>query len=125
MTKVLSITTDMVSPVLAPADYQYQYPHSPTCNFPAFDDTLAAMADAGSLQTPSHKLVDRTMQSPDRKASPLPSHISVPVKNGNGNGQRVLRSATIGYTAPEFKGKKAQMVQGWKPTVVVRFVGTD
>ncbi|KAL2682689.1 glutamate dehydrogenase (NADP(+)) gdh1 [[Neocosmospora] mangrovei] len=43
-----------------------------------------------------------------RGPSPQPTHFSVPLSNGNGNGHRVLRSATVGYIAPEFPGKKAQ-----------------
>ncbi|EEU39097.1 uncharacterized protein NECHADRAFT_62039 [Fusarium vanettenii 77-13-4] len=43
-----------------------------------------------------------------RGPSPQPAHFSVPLSNGNGNGHRVLRSATVGYIAPEFTGKKAQ-----------------
>ncbi|KAM0431037.1 hypothetical protein ACHAPT_005674 [Fusarium lateritium] len=43
-----------------------------------------------------------------RGPSPQPTHFSVPLSNGNGNGHRVLRSATVGYIAPEFTGKAAQ-----------------
>ncbi|KAK7966512.1 NAD-specific glutamate dehydrogenase [Apiospora aurea] len=55
-------------------------------------------------------------ESPDASRSPsmtvngpinkLPTHFSVPQTNGNGH--RVLRSATVGYIAPEFKGKAEQ-----------------
>jgi len=61
---------------------------------------------------PVNKLVEDIVQSPGRHPSPQPTHFSAPYKNGNGNGHRVLRSATVGYIAPEFKGKKAQMLQG-------------
>lgn len=44
-----------------------------------------------------------------RGASPQPSHISVPERS---NGKRVLRSATVGYIAPEFHGKVEQMKTG-------------
>jgi glutamate dehydrogenase len=54
--------------------------------------------------------IEHLKQSPGRHPSPQPIHFSY--KNGNGNGHRVLRSTTIGYEAPEFKGKQAQMVQG-------------
>lgn len=53
-----------------------------------------------------------------RHPSPQPSHISYSMlngngKNGNGNGHhRVLRSSTVGYIAPEFKGKLQQMAEG-------------
>ncbi|KAG9245307.1 NAD-specific glutamate dehydrogenase [Calycina marina] len=69
------------------------------------------------VSVPKNRLIEQTIHAPDRKASPQPSHLSF--KDGsssnssiNGdNGHRILRSATIGYTAPEFKGKKAQMLQ--------------
>jgi len=61
---------------------------------------------------PVHKLVEEVSRTPGRQPSPQPTHFSVPYKNGNGNGHRVLRSATVGYIAPEFKGKKAQMLEG-------------
>jgi hypothetical protein len=60
----------------------------------------------------SNKRLDNLVCSPTRKPSPQPTHFSVPPRNGNGNGHRVLRSATVGYIAPEFKGKAAQMLQG-------------
>lgn len=46
-----------------------------------------------------------------RTPSPRSTHFSVPY-NANGNGNRILRSATVGYVAPEFKGKKEQMLAG-------------
>lgn len=69
-------------------------------------------------RTPSNKLVDSLAKNPSRHPSPQPTHFSMQYKNGkngnglNGNGHRVLRSATVGYVAPEFKGKQAQMLQG-------------
>lgn len=50
---------------------------------------------------------------PSRHASPQPTSVSVnthPILNGNG--YRALRSATVGYIAPEFKGKQSQIEQG-------------
>jgi len=114
---LLRINTDFMSPTLA----SQEDPPSP---FPSFDDAIANMA-ANDLHIPKHKLVEQAIRTPDRRASPQPSHISLPFRddngpfngnsNGNGNGQRVLRSATIGYLAPEFKGKRAQMAQGKQP----------
>lgn len=60
-----------------------------------------------------------------RGASPQPSHISVPLPHLNGH--KVLRSATVGYIAPEFTGKVEQMktvkeiIQsaGWLPEAVI------
>lgn len=48
-----------------------------------------------------------------RHPSPRPSHLSgVMGPRSNGNGHRVLRSQTVGYEAPEFKGKAVQMETG-------------
>lgn len=84
--------------------------------FSELDEPAAIMADISrssrSPTSPSHKQVDDIVRSPGRKPSPQPMHFSVPPKNGNGNGHRILRSATVGYIAPEFKGKAAQMLQG-------------
>jgi glutamate dehydrogenase len=45
-----------------------------------------------------------------RGPSPQPTHFSVPLlSRGNSNGHRILRSATVGYVAPEFTGKVEQM----------------
>lgn len=83
---------------------------------PEFSESIAIMADISdtprSPPSPTNKHVDQIIRTPGRKPSPQPTHFSVPPKNGNGNGHRVLRSATVGYIAPEFKGKAAQMLQG-------------
>lgn len=81
-------------------------------DFPVYDCPIAVMADPGS--SPSNKLLEKIVNPTlsDRKPSPQPTHFSVPYKYSNGNGHRVLRSATVGYVAPEFKGKKEQMLQG-------------
>jgi glutamate dehydrogenase len=81
--------------------------------FPEYSDFLYNMASLEVPKSPTiNKLVKDVVAAPDRHPSPQPAHFSVPYKNGNGNGHRVLRSATVGYIAPEFKGKKAQMLQG-------------
>jgi len=79
-------------------------------------------------QTPANKLVDQLKGDVARHPSPQPTHVSYPVMSKvNGNGHRVLRSATVGYVAPEFKGKAEQMKQvkakigesGWIPEAVI------
>ncbi|RDW70262.1 putative NAD-specific glutamate dehydrogenase [Coleophoma crateriformis] len=57
--------------------------------------------------SPISKLTEHA-RSPGRLPSAEPTHFSVP-RPLNSNGHRVLRSATVGYIAPEFKGRKAQM----------------
>jgi len=86
---------------------------APTLEFPPFDDSLS-LAIMANLEgsAPPNKLVEEVVRTPGRQPSPQPTHFSVPNKNGNGNGHRILRSATVGYVAPEFTGKKAQMAQG-------------
>ncbi|KAL2206317.1 NAD+ dependent glutamate dehydrogenase [Sarocladium strictum] len=52
------------------------------------------------------------LQSEDssRGPSPQPTHFSVPLQShASSNGHRILRSATVGYIAPEFQGKEEQM----------------
>jgi glutamate dehydrogenase len=89
-----------------------------TAVFPAyidpFEEIMAHMD--GSLIT--NKLVDQVIRTPGREPSPQPVHFSVPGANNGHNGHngynphRVLRSATVGYVAPRFEGKKAQMEEG-------------
>lgn len=84
-----------------------------------------------SLQIPSaiSGLADKLRGAEtERHPSPQPTHVSYPVMaKVNGNGHRVLRSATVGYVAPEFKGKTDQMKQvrdyiakcGWIPESLI------
>ncbi|KAL1871445.1 hypothetical protein VTK73DRAFT_2053 [Phialemonium thermophilum] len=80
--------------------------------------------EAGPAKGP----LSRLKTEPSRHPSPQPTHFSVPyLPQANGNGHRVLRSATVGYVAPEFKGKIEQMKQvkeeiqsqGWIPSHLV------
>jgi glutamate dehydrogenase len=90
-------------------------PNIDTIEFPPFDDSIADMADLSSPAaiSPAKKLLEKAADSPtSRKPTPGPTHIGIPYRNGSGNGHRILRSATVGYTAPEFKGKQAQMEAG-------------
>jgi hypothetical protein len=78
-------------------------------------DIMSNLEDSPTTPTsPANKLLEQVVRTPGRQPSPQPTHFSVPSKNGNsnGNGHRILRSATVGYIAPEFKGKKDQMLQG-------------
>ncbi|OAA60511.1 NAD-specific glutamate dehydrogenase [Niveomyces insectorum RCEF 264] len=77
--------------------------------------------------SPANKLVGRVKDTLSRHPSPQPSHLSSTLSKANGNGHRVLRSATVGYVAPEFKGKLQQMKEvreaiaraGWIPEPLV------
>ncbi|EDN90602.1 hypothetical protein SS1G_00002 [Sclerotinia sclerotiorum 1980 UF-70] len=82
----------------------------PTYNEQSFPPTEENMATVSSSTPRSpHKLVEQVIRTPGRQPSPQPTHFNVPHRNGNGNGHRVLRSATVGYVAPEFKGRTEQM----------------
>ncbi|KAI6091819.1 NAD-specific glutamate dehydrogenase [Hypoxylon rubiginosum] len=74
---------------------------------------------------PANKLLGKVqnVDQPSRHPSPQPTHFSVPLGSPATNGHRVLRSATVGYIAPEFKGRDEQIIQvkdiilkqGWIP----------
>jgi hypothetical protein len=104
---ISSSPTDIMSP--APARSVLS---SPIEGFPDFDHTFEeAMTDLHPLPI-ANKLVGQVASEyVSRTPSPRSTHFSVPY-NGNGNGHRILRSATVGYVAPEFKGKKDQMLLG-------------
>jgi len=59
-------------------------------------------------RAPANRLTEQVIRTPGRQPSPQPTHFNVPCITSNGH--KILRSATVGYIAPEFKGKKAQMV---------------
>src|SRR5271156_6324509 len=82
--------------------------------FPAyidpFDEIFAKMDEFKA----GNKFVEQIIRSPGREPSPQPTHFSVSSHSHpyGGNGHRVLRSATVGYIAPTFEGKKVQMTEG-------------
>lgn len=92
-------------------------------SFPEYVDTFESSSDTmtDSLLSPTaaNRLVDKIRGSePERHPSPQPTHVSYPLMaKVNGNGHRVLRSATVGYVSPEFKGKTEQMKQGELPII--------
>jgi glutamate dehydrogenase len=96
-----------------------------TCSFPDYVDPFDSSGDtmAGSptqsplvMQSPSaieQLAPDLKSEDKSRHPSPQPTHFNVShPSRPNGNGHRMLRSATVGYLAPEFKGKAEQMKQG-------------
>jgi glutamate dehydrogenase len=93
-------------------------------SFPAYVDPFTSsgetMSSSPIAMSATHRLVERVKgDEPGRHPSPQPTHVSYPLMpRANGNGHRVLRSATVGYVAPEFKGKKEQMKQGQHPSGV-------
>ncbi|KAJ9150737.1 NAD-specific glutamate dehydrogenase [Pleurostoma richardsiae] len=122
--------------IRSPCLYQSQQTWVLTERFPDYTDSLCLPGEAvvdGMTPTPtlspSKKLPgERLKDDPTRHPSPQPTHFSVPLlSRANGNGHRVLRSATVGYVAPEFKGKAEQMKQvrseildaGWIPEKLV------
>lgn len=87
-------------------------------SFPEYVDPFAdsdeTMTGSPIAMSAAHRLVEKIKgDEPGRHPSPQPTHVSYPLMpRTNGNGHRVLRSATVGYVAPEFKGKKEQMQLG-------------
>lgn len=88
-------------------------------SFPDYIDPFEASSGSdimsGAQSAPSlHKaLAGRLKDDPTRHPSPQPTHLGgYYLSKANGNGHRTMRSATLGYVAPEFKGKAEQMKQG-------------
>jgi glutamate dehydrogenase len=111
----------------SPADICPQYQSALSCprpieDFPAFDHTLEEVMTDLHHSPISNKLVGQVAREyVSRTPSPRSTHSSVP-NNGNGNGHRILRSAKVGYVAPEFKGKKDQMMLGECPRATIVFL---
>lgn len=75
--------------------------------FKSSEETMGGSPMAGPTPA-AQRLVPNLMDDGSRHPSPQPTQLS----RSNGNGHRILRSATVGYVAPEFKGKPEQMKQG-------------
>ncbi|KAI1328480.1 NAD-specific glutamate dehydrogenase [Xylariaceae sp. FL0255] len=113
---------DYFDPVQSIQDLQS---HSGTMN--------SSSASAGA-SVPTNKLLSKVQNDePSRHPSPQPTHFSSPhqdveINGSNGTGRngvhRILRSATVGYVAPEFTGRAEQMAavreiitkEGWIPS---------
>ncbi|KAJ4421285.1 NAD-dependent glutamate dehydrogenase [Neurospora sp. IMI 360204] len=123
---------DVVVPLPSPGGYKRKasgltiQTDLPMSSFPElFESSGDTMMDSPSAHVPAHKLVDHLKDQTPRHPSPQPTHVSYPKVNGNGH--RVLRSATVGYVAPVFQGKAEQMQQvkdiivkgGWIPETLV------
>lgn len=83
--------------------------------FPDYSDPLEIPEFImASEESPKPKpLAQLQSEDSSRGPSPQPTHFSVPLlPHSNSNGHRILRSATVGYIAPEFQGKEEQMKTG-------------
>jgi glutamate dehydrogenase len=83
-----------------------------------FDPSEDTMPGSATAMSATSRLVEKIKgdDDPGRHPSPQPTHMSYPpMPKGNGNGHRILRSGTVGYVAPEFKGKQEQMKLGQLP----------
>ena len=82
----------------------------PLNSFPEYTDSFEDISPImDSIQNVISKpLAALQSQDSSRGPSPGPTHFSVPLTNGTGHAHRVLRSATVGYIAPEFTGKLEQ-----------------
>ncbi|CAK7272698.1 NAD-dependent glutamate dehydrogenase [Sporothrix epigloea] len=98
--------------------------------FPEFVDTITSddnMSATNHTPSQTNKLVGKVRGEISRHPSPQPSHLSYSVPRASGNGHRVLRSATVGYVAPEFIGRSQQMKEvkdaissaGWIPESLI------
>jgi len=92
-----------------------------TVSFPQYVDPFeSSSSDSDTMAGPTSTapglpkgLIGKLKDDPERHPSPQPTHLGGPYLNkANGNGHRTMRSATLGYVAPEFKGKGEQMKQG-------------
>jgi glutamate dehydrogenase len=93
-----------------------------TYSFPEYVDPFEASASSSNSDTMTGPqlvaslpkvLASKLKAEPDRHPSPQPTHLGgLYLNKANGNGHRTMRSATLGYIAPEFKGKAEQMKQG-------------
>lgn len=95
-------------------------------SFPGCVEPLTASSDLDTMSVPQATpnlpkgLVGKLKAEPDRHPSPQPTHLGgFYLSKANGNGHRTMRSATLGYIAPEFKGKADQMKQGQSSVVTV------
>ncbi|KAM0348675.1 hypothetical protein ACHAPU_004110 [Fusarium lateritium] len=75
--------------------------------FPEYTDPL--QEPSSTMTANANPVANVKAAEASRGPSPQPTHFSVPLQNGyGGNGHRILRSATVGYIAPEFTGKPEQ-----------------
>lgn len=124
----LKIVTDLLPvgsfPTIDPFDEIVEMDRSPISPTSGASPASKKAVDR-SPHAPSNKLVEQIIRTPNREPSPQPAHFSIPYGNGqNGeNRHRVLRSATVGYIAPTFVGKAAQMEEGQYNTLTVPLLG--
>lgn len=89
---------------------------SPLDRFPDYVDPFEVIKQPPIMSSALPKpkiLANIQSEESSRGPSPQPTHFSVPLlSHSNGNGNRTLRSATVGYVAPEFTGKLEQMKTG-------------
>lgn len=90
---------------------------TPHDSFPDYIDPFEDTSSTMSAAIASKPLVNLQSEEASRGPSPQPTHFSVPLAPLNGNGHRILRSATVGYIAPEFKGKAQQIKSGKLPVL--------
>ncbi|KAF1354128.1 NAD-specific glutamate dehydrogenase [Lizonia empirigonia] len=69
-----------------------------------------ASTPANGAQAVAHKLLEHVTRAPDRRPSPMPTHLSVP-GSGHSTPRVIPQEGTSGsgYVAPTFEGKEKQM----------------
>jgi hypothetical protein len=61
---------------------------------------------------PHNKMLDLASSTSSRMPSPQSAQFSFRSSSGSGDRRKAARTSTIGYIAPKFDGKKAQMAEG-------------
>ena len=79
---------------------------------PQYEDPFESISQGQEGQNSDSHLVAMAPGTENGLSPPSANGTLPYYKNGNGNGHRVLRSATVGYVAPAFEGKTRQMLQG-------------
>lgn len=59
----------------------------------------------------ANKMIGHAIRTPDLIPSPQPAQLSLR-HHANGNGHKILGSGAVGYIAPKFEGKEAQINEG-------------
>jgi hypothetical protein len=71
-------------------------------------DTTMTLVESMPASIPFTEPIDLVVTTPDGVPLPLPPQEGCDSRNW----QKHRRSATVGYIAPKFDGKQAQMVEG-------------
>jgi len=84
--------------------------------FPAYEDVFFQIMEPDKPSPLPVTQIKHDIRTPGRQPSPQPTHFSTTLPRHEGysehNGHRILRSGTVGYSAPVFRGKQEQQNAG-------------